>query len=381
MSTEPTNNLSVFENLKTWIQYPFLALVSKQFYYKVLFELRGLGGSYLLFLSLALAIPASFKVLNILGTFRALDLPHLVTQIPPSYINRNGIMSPNDPSSSFLVINNSHSSPVIIYNPENRSLDNQLGRAPFELQSDGLIIRGTGQSSKVPYQTFVGTDISFEPVATATMLESVLASTFFSIWPMVTLWFFVILWFNTIISGAISRFLVIFFIKLRLDFRATLRLAAFANTSIAILLLLQFYIYFPIPFTIMCLIPILYLVGFCKLIRQQITKLGNEALKSGVKLKKSDFMEPEVGSEARTDESAANDPNRETNEDLSPRNDEEIAREEREEREERESLSDAREETPQEGAEQERQEPAGEPSEGRHEVHRNDNGRGGMFTP
>lgn len=280
MSTRP-DHTSVLDNIRIWLQYPFLALVSRQFYYKVLFELKGLGGSYLLALSIALAVPASFKVLGILATFSALNLPALVTQIPPSYINKHGVLSPNDPSLGFRVITNHSQAAVIVYNPENRTLDSELTGAPFELQSDGLVIRGTGQQSKVSYQSFVGTDISFEPMTTAAMLETVLASGFFSIWPMVTLWFFLILCFNTMLSGLISRVLAILFIKLRMELRAMLRLAAFANTSIALLLLLQFYVYFPIPFAVICIIPIMYLIWFCRTIRQHMNRIGSEALRSG----------------------------------------------------------------------------------------------------
>ena len=364
MSTQ-SDHTSVLHSLKMWVQYPVLALVSKQFYYKVLFELRGLGGSYLLALSIALAVPASFKVLGILATFSALNLPALVTQIPPSYINKHGVLSPNDPSLGFRVITNHNHAAVIVYNPENRTLDSELTGAPFELQSDGLVIRGSGQQSKVSYQSFVGTDISFEPMTTASMLETILASGFFSIWPMVTLWFFLILSFNTMLSGLISRILAILFIKLRMDFRAMLRLAAFANTSIALLLLLQFYVYFPIPFAVMCMIPIMYLIWFCRIIRQHMNRIGSEALRSSRRLRRTDLYTGQgaSGNAAGTDAQEGLD---RQSPDAQEREDEPSSPSEHEE----ERAAAARR-VPDEAAAHE--------EESRPEL--NDNGRGGRFTP
>lgn len=363
-----------------WVQYPVLALVSKQFYYKVLFELKGLGGSYLLALSIALAVPASFKVLGILATFSALNLPALVTQIPPSYINKHGVLSPNDPSLGFRVITNHSHAAVIVYNPENRTLDSELTGAPFELQSDGLVIRGTGQQSKVSYQSFVGTDISFEPMTTASMLEAILSSGFFSIWPMVTLWFFLILCFNTMLSGLISRALAILFIKLRMDFRAMLRLAAFANTSIALLLLLQFYVYFPIPFAVMCMIPIMYLIWFCRIIRQHMNRIGSEALRNGRRFRRPELYtgQGEAGGEAGADaqegqlsggQEGEDDPASRTDAETdrtasAPRAADEAAGEEGESRH---------------AAAQEERPPVVAAEESRPQL--NDNGRGGRFTP
>lgn len=264
------------QKIKTVISYPFYALFSKNFYFLVLFKLKGIGAKYLIALCLALAAIGTYKVVIVFNIFKSLNLPSIVTQIPPSYINVNGILSPTDETKSLVLIKDSSGANIILYNPQDQNYDLNVYQSPIELQSTGVMIRANGDNVLVPYSTFLGTDTNFEPLQTANALDTLLNISVIAIWPIVALWFFYMLFLNVCISALITRFVLIYFIKLKLDFRSVMRLASFANTPIALLLLLQFFVYFPFPFTVMLLIPIIYLVFIGRFLRNQI--LANQQM-------------------------------------------------------------------------------------------------------
>ncbi|HAR79456.1 MAG TPA: hypothetical protein DCR21_01370, partial [Succinivibrionaceae bacterium] len=145
------NTLFSINNLKTYFQYPLRALISRSFYFHILFRQRGLGFFYLLCISIVLSVPASYQVAGILKYFRGLEISSLVSQIPASYLNSQGLLSPNDNPENFKILRNSKNQPAIVYNTENRTLSDDALAAPIELKSDAFIIKSAKGVSSIPY--------------------------------------------------------------------------------------------------------------------------------------------------------------------------------------------------------------------------------------
>lgn len=264
------------DGLLELVKYPILAIFSKQFYFTVLFKLKGIGFKYLLSLCLILAIAASYKVTTVLDVFKELNVSNLVLNIPPSYIDSNGRLSPNDADNDFVLIKSDKGSNVILYNPSDKNYDSSYN-APFELRSDNIVIRYKNEVNSIPYTAIVDTNTNFEPLASAKILDSLLSMSIIAIVPIVTIWLLYLLLINMVLSALISRVILLYVIKLKLEYKACFRLAAFANTSVAFLLFLQFFIYFPFPYTLMLLIPVIYLVGIGKTLRKNV--LANQTAK------------------------------------------------------------------------------------------------------
>ncbi len=257
--------------------YPLKALYSKDFYTFILTYMRGMGLVYLLLLSAVIATPASFKVADVLHYFKSLELYSLVAQIPPSYLNKNGILSPNDDNDSFKILYNSKGQPSIVYNTDNKALDGDALKAPIELNRTAIIMHAKGATQAIPYNSLFEVDSSFSPLSAAQSVDVAFSSGFTTIWSVVTIWFFSILTFNTFLTAVIGKFLFTILARMNLKFGSCLRFCAFANTIVAVFLLLQYYVNLPLTYTVVAMFPLVYVALVARDYRRKRMQLGNEA--------------------------------------------------------------------------------------------------------
>ena len=267
--------------------YPFWAITSRSFYLKVLFKMRGVGFYYLLAICAVIAIPAGFKVGAVLEHLKAMELSSLVSKIPPSYLDANGVLTPKDNAPSFVEIKNSRGEPIIIYNPDNAVLDNEDANAPIELRSNSVIFKAGGQQNAVLYSSIFSTNSNFEPYDAASALDAAFNSSAFTVWALISVWFFAILSFNALIIAVIGRFVLLLINKVKVNFASMLRVASYANTIVAIILLLQYFISIPLSFTMIAFIPLVYIYFLGKDIRSTVTQYGSTAFKT--KAQPNDF--------------------------------------------------------------------------------------------
>lgn len=266
-----------------WLEkltYPLKALYSKDFYAFILTRMRGIGFVYLLLISAAIAAPASLQVSSILDKFKSLEIVSLVGQLPPSYLNKNGQLSPNDDSEGYKLLYNSKGQPAIVYNTENKALSGDALSAPIELNSSSFVIKSQGKVQTVPYSSLFEVDSTFSPLSAAQSLDMALSSGIATIWSVVTIWFFSILSFNTLITALIAKFLFAIVSGVNLKFISYMRFCSFANTIVAILLLAQYYVSLPISYSVMAMLPLIYVVLTAKEFRRKLRELGPEGFAS-----------------------------------------------------------------------------------------------------
>lgn len=263
-------------NLNT-IFYPLKALASRAFYLQVLFKMRGWGFYYLFLICALIALPACIKVMDVLSGLKQMELVTLVSQIPPSYLDANGVLSPKDGSRNFVEIRNSRGEPSIVYNPDNKALEGDELKAPIELTGNSVVFKSFGESNSVPYSSIFPTNANFEPYEAAASLDSVFNSSWITVWAVITLWFFVILAFNALIIALIGRILLILVSKIKINFVSMLRISAFANTVVALIMLLQYFVHIPLPYTVIAFLPLIYVYLLGKDIRNTVNKYGTAA--------------------------------------------------------------------------------------------------------
>ena len=259
------------------IFYPLKALASRAFYLHVLFKMRGWGFYYLFLISALIAFPACVKVMDVLSSLKQMELVTLVSKIPPSYLDANGVLSPKEGSRDFVEIRNSKGDPSIIYNPLNKVLEGDELKAPIELTGTSVVFKSFEQSNAVPYSSIFPTNANFEPYEAAASLDSVFNSSWFTVWGMITLWFFAILAFNALIIALIGRILLILVSKIKINFASMLRVSSFANTVVALILLLQYFVHIPLPYTVIAFLPLIYVYLLGKDIRTTVNKYGTSA--------------------------------------------------------------------------------------------------------
>lgn len=255
----------------------FKALTSIDFYYRVLGQKRGFGLSYLLFLCAFLSIAITFKVQETINYYKNLELPKLVSQIPASYLDSNGNLSSNSQNEKVKEIYNSKGKLVILYNVDDFDLYS-ISKAPnipeVLLLKDGLVILGKSKDSfnKILWTSIISGGVNFDPYMMSKMADEVASTSPLATWLMVTIWFFIMIVMNVLLVSVLARLMFALIFKLRLSYKNEFRLSAYANTSVAVLMLLQFFMSIPLTLTIMCLIPLVYLSFFAKRMKVQCMK-------------------------------------------------------------------------------------------------------------
>lgn len=267
-------------DLKTTLLYPIKAIISREFYFKVLFSMKGLGILYLFLLSTVFAIPAAYRSADVMDFFKALELPRLIAQLPPSYLDQNGVLSTSSQEDSYKLIKNSQGKPAIVFNTTDKPLSGEAVDAPVEFNSTFIKVHTEKGDANIEYRGVFETGTDFSPTYMAQAVDQVINATPRMLWAVMFLWFFVLLCLNTLISACLGRFLMLFVFRIRIGFGTALRLCAFANTAVAVIILAQFYVYLPVSYTIMVIIPLLYVAWFSQGFRKELTSLGLDAFKA-----------------------------------------------------------------------------------------------------
>ena len=108
----------------------------------------------------------------------------------------------------------------------------------------------------------------------AQALEGVLGASTQLIWSVLLLSMYMFLVFNALISACLSRFMMVFIFRIKAGFGATLRLCSYANTLVAFIMLAQFFVFLPMSYTVMALVPLVYVALFCQKFRAELAKDG-----------------------------------------------------------------------------------------------------------
>ncbi len=268
----------MLNKLQLMLKVPLMALFSKAFYLHVL-AMRGVGFRYLLILSLVCALPATYKVYEVVELFKSYEVSKLVAQIPPSFISSSGTLSPKSGSADFAVITNSAGIPVMVYNPQGHPLDDELNHVPIELRATELMIRTQNGSSALPWSSIFSTNADFEPYQSAKTLDELLNSSLLTFWPAVALYLFSMLAFNTLLTALICKLMYVLVFRMVLSLSQCLRLMAYANTICAVLLVLQFFVYLPLSFGITLILPLLYGLFFGRELRTLVLRKTEAVLR------------------------------------------------------------------------------------------------------
>ncbi len=265
------------------IKLPFLALGSRKFYMHALFKMGGVGLRYLVIMCLVLALPTTYKVLGIVEIIKSYELTRLMAQIPPSYIDANGILSAKN-GEGLTLIKNSGSELIIVYNPQDEPLpaDAQVADAPIIMTSHALIIRGRGSTNTIGWDTIFERGANFEPLQTAKTFEDACNAPVYAFYFGSFLYLFGMVIVNTLICAAIGRIIILIFNRIRISFGACLRVASFANTVVMVLLTLQFFISLPLTMTVMVILPLLYMIMLGRMMRVKVDEEGFDAFKKSV---------------------------------------------------------------------------------------------------
>ncbi len=262
------------EQFYNYCSYPIKSLSSKKFYFDVLFKMKGLGLAYLLCLSFILAIPASFKINHVLDLFRNIELPRIVAMIPPGYIDQNGSFKALNEEQSYKEIFTSDGLLAVVFNVNDIPLSDSAKKAIVELNSKTVTIKAPTQQTVVRYTDLVTTGTSFDPLEVSAVADAVFSIAVPFIFVFLLFWFFCILVFNALVMAVLSKFLFIFVGKIKTSFGNTLRLSSFANTVVGVMLLIELIINVRLPFNLIMLLPLIYMILFIRNFRAELEKHG-----------------------------------------------------------------------------------------------------------
>ena len=264
------------ENLLNYCSYPLRALTSRRFYFDVLFGMKGPGMVYVLILSLILAIPSSLKIQQVMGVFKSIDLPALIAMIPPSYLSDAGVFTAQDPSVTYKEIFTADGNLAIVYNVEDKNIS-QKGKQPIiELNSTSMSIASPGQRMVITYTDIFAPGTNFDPFLLSTVADNLFNTHIFFILSCLLVWFFCIIAFNALIMAAIAKFLFFFIGKIKTSFVNIVRLSSYANTIVALMLLIEMFLNIPIPFNLIMFLPLVYLLIFMRSFRRELEINGVE---------------------------------------------------------------------------------------------------------
>ena len=201
------------EKFITYIKFPLQALTSRNFYYDVLFKLRGIGLVYLLVLSFVLAIPATYKVNHVIDGFRNLELPNLVASIPPSYISETGALVTEDPNVTYKELKTSKGDTALVYNVNDENINIPLKKDQMLvlLNSRNLTVRVNDQDTAIAYTELFVPGTSFNPVEAANLVDSVFSVAKGIMLVFITLWFFCALVINALFVALVSKAIFLLF--------------------------------------------------------------------------------------------------------------------------------------------------------------------------
>ena len=266
------------EKFITYIKFPLQALTSRNFYYDVLFKLRGIGLVYLLVLSFVLAIPATYKVNHVIDGFRNLELPNLVASIPPSYISETGALVTEDPNVTYKELKTSKGDTALVYNVNDENINIPLKKDQMLvlLNSRNLTVRVNDQDTAIAYTELFVPGTSFNPVEAANLVDSVFSVAKGIMLVFITLWFFCALVINALFVALVSKAIFLLFGKMKTAFINIVRLSCFANTIFAVMLLVEIMFSIALPYAVIMLLPLIYLVLFIIDFRREIEAHGVE---------------------------------------------------------------------------------------------------------
>ncbi|HIV15112.1 MAG TPA: DUF1189 family protein [Candidatus Avisuccinivibrio pullicola] len=274
------------EFFKDRLLRPVLALYSRAFYLRVLFALRGWGFAYLVSLAMVLALPITYRVTAVVDLLKSFELTSLVAQIPPSYMSEAGILSPKT-DTVFAEIRNPDGELIIVYNPTDRMLGSEYDRVPVILTARDLLLRveenGQLSSQSLPWtMIFEGSAGDFEPLQAASVFDRALNSPAIVFYLGAVIYLVMAVFINWVVIAAIGRLSMYYISRIRICFRDALRLSAYANTFLLILITVNFFVHLPFDITVLFLVPIAYILVLGRLMRSMVQQHGLEAFTAAI---------------------------------------------------------------------------------------------------
>lgn len=258
------------------LSIPFKAIVSRRFYIEVMYKWRGAGISYLFMLSAVLAILACFPVMQTLKDLKNSGLSNLVAQIPASYVDHNGVLHPKHPTGKPVELRNADGQLLVLYNPyDAKEPSNE--RPIIYIASHSLTFQSGTEIVNLPWTAVYGSDGGdFEPLQVSQVLEESFNAGVVSCWIVVLIWFFSSLACIVLLAGLVGKIAAILVFKVHIPFLLALRLAAVGSTLAAFLMLSEFFIHILMPYLLLSIIPIGYIIAFAQDIRRLIERSNSD---------------------------------------------------------------------------------------------------------
>ncbi len=238
--------------------------------------MTGFGFVYLFFLSIFLAVPTSYKIYTMIESYRGVNLPNLVMQLPKCYISEEGLLTPYEEGMSYKEIRTAGGDLAILFNIEDQKYDSSL-KPKVELNSRSLTINAPSQSTVMYYTDIVPVQSNFDPPAIAGSIDAFLNVGMAVIAVFMALWFYFVLLFNSFVMGLICKLMFVLVGKIKTSFFNTVRLCAYANTIVGVIMALEIILNIQLNFNYIMFLPLVYMLMFIRSFRQELEHYGVEA--------------------------------------------------------------------------------------------------------
>lgn len=226
--------------------------------------------SVLMFLACLVAIPATYKVNITLNILEKAEIVQATAKIPASVLNINGILTPVDKSETFKVIVNSNDTPIVIYNVADIPLDASLNNALLEIRSDSVVINTTNGKQRLPWNSIISGEFNFSPLEASSILDDVINTPIITYFCMAFAWFFIMFLFNAILCTIILITLAKLLYKVIYSNSIAFCLIAQATSVVTVISILQLFISLPIPWLVLGLMPLLYIISFTYVLKKSM---------------------------------------------------------------------------------------------------------------
>lgn len=308
--------MQLFDTVKTLFTYPLKALFSINFYFEVLFKMRGIGFLYLLFLSLLAAVPVSYRANDVVQTLKAANFPAMILQIPSCYLNENGILSVADDNYAYKEIVSQNGNVSIVFNVEDRPSVSFNTPMAVELNSDRFVLSVYGQKIAQRYTDSFKSGSNFSPIEQSEVAAMALNFAVYINYPVVVFLLCIKLIFLSFVSAVITKFIFVVLGKMKTGFSNVWRLNIFASSSVALAMTIQAIFRLQLSDIILLLMPLAYMVAFIKSFRSElesgsIEDFVHKYAPHGTRVRKSEANEPKDVSEYTEGLNSTSNQNRE----------------------------------------------------------------------
>lgn len=236
--------------------------------------MKGIGFLYLLFLSLIVALPISYRANDVVKALKTAEFPAMVMQIPSCYLNENGILSVAGGETPYKEIVSADGFVSIVFNVENKEVNSTKTPLKVELYSDTYVLSVLDQRITNRYTDTFEKGSNFNPVIHSRVVDLVLNISVYFTYVIVVAIICLKILFLSLISALLTKFMFVILGKMKTGFSNILRLNVFASTAVGLAIIIQTLLSIQLSDLILILIQLGYMVAFIKYFRKELESGG-----------------------------------------------------------------------------------------------------------